>query len=539
MKSRQCLFTPPHCLLYLISKSSFISHSFSIYIQSDRPLFLLLSSAPFFAPFTFINSFIMADATALIETKVELPSSPLRLWISAIVLALSGGFHFGYNLVITNPAQDAFLKFLNESSGPMSNDSLNNYWPIIVSLLYFGGIFGSFYIRIAADRLGRKRSIYLTTVGQTISCLLSTLSYFILSAHLYAFSRFLLGFFQSMAVGIAPLFISESSPPHIRGRISLSTGLFVQLSIVVGSIIAMPQILGDSWYILYVVEVIILLIPLLTIPFFPDSPSYLAVQGQTDASLRSIIFYHGGDENYSFSVLGKFVEEANEKEETVGIWKVFTERINREPVMNGCMVMLAMISSGIVVINGYAVNILVQVGLSIGSAAWANIGISVIAVVGCLLSSFFVDRYGRRPLLLSTLTLILISNMSIVVLMYLFEITENVFYGQLLLIPICIYALLFSTGPAPLSFFISAELCSLSIRGSAMTWANVTNAVYRSIVLAIFPPLVLLYSTSTIYFILFLPISLFTLIYLFVYLPETKPKKRESTMEKSRVLIAH
>lgn len=48
----------------------------------------------------------------------------------------------------------------------------------------------------------------------------------------------------------------------------------------------------------------------------------------------------------------------------------------------------------------------------------------------------------------------------------------------------------------------------------------------RSIVLAIFPPLVLLYSTSTIYFILFLPISLFTLIYLFVYLPETKPKVR-------------
>lgn len=93
--------------------------------------------------------------------------------------------------------------------------------------------------------------------------------------------------------------------------------------------------------------------------------------------------------------------EAHANEETIGIWKVFTERINREPVMNGCMVMLAMISSGIVgelkenkgqkekisliaVINGYAVNILVQVGLSIGSAAWANIGISVIAVVRSL-----------------------------------------------------------------------------------------------------------------------------------------------------------
>ncbi|GMR29817.1 hypothetical protein PMAYCL1PPCAC_00012, partial [Pristionchus mayeri] len=203
------------------------------------------------------------------------PSSPLRLWVFALVLSLSAGFHFGYNLVISNPSQGAFVKFLNNSFAPMSNEALSSYWSLIVSLLYFGGIFGSFYIRIAADRLGRKNAIYLTTVGQTFACLLSILAFFVRSAHMYAFSRFLIGFFQSMAVGIAPMFLSESSPPHIRGRISLSTGLSVQLSVVIGSIMAMPQVIGDSWYLLYVIELLVLIIPLLLIPIFPDSPSFL------------------------------------------------------------------------------------------------------------------------------------------------------------------------------------------------------------------------------------------------------------------------
>ncbi|GMT23940.1 hypothetical protein PFISCL1PPCAC_15237 [Pristionchus fissidentatus] len=476
----------------------------------------------------------MADVDSLVDTKIDSP--PNRLWLSALILSLSGAFHFGYNLVITNAAQGAFMKFLKDSWGEMSADELNKYWPIIVSLLYFGGIFGAFYIRIAADRLGRKRAIILTTVGQTVSCLMSIVSFFVSSPHIYAFSRFLLGFFQSMAVGIAPMFLSESSPSHIRGRISLSTGLFVQLSIVVGSIVAMPQIFGDAWYNLYVVELIFLLIPLISLPFLYESPSYLAAKGSIDSALRSIIFYHGGDQKKALSVVAELVGDDNDEEETVGIWKVFSERRNREPVINGCMVMLAMISSGIVVINGYAVSILVQVGLSLDVAAWSNIGISVLPIIGCLLSSLFIDRFGRRPLLLSTLFLILLTNLSIVILMYLFESTQNLVYGQFLVVAICLYALLFSTGPSPLSFFISAELCSHSIRGSAMTWANVTNAVYRAVVLAIFPPLVSLYDTSTVYFLLFLPISLFTFIFLYIRLPETKPEIGPLT-EQEKILV--
>ncbi|GMR29818.1 hypothetical protein PMAYCL1PPCAC_00013, partial [Pristionchus mayeri] len=191
-------------------------------------------------------------------------------------------------------------------------------------------------------------------------------------------------------------------------------------------------------------------------------------------------------------------------------------------VLNGCMVMLAMISSGIVVINGYAVSMLTQVGLSIISAAWANIGIAGISVIGYLLSSLFIDRFGRRPLLLSMLSLILLINVAIVVLMCLIEHTKNALYGRLLILPICLYMLLFSAGPSPVSFFISAELSPLNIRGSAMTWAIVINGVYRSVVLALFPPLVMRFGAARVYGILFIPVSLFTLVFLFVRLPETK-----------------
>lgn len=39
----------------------------------------------------------------------------IRLFLIAIVTCIGTSFQFGYQIIITNPAQDAFVQFLNAS----------------------------------------------------------------------------------------------------------------------------------------------------------------------------------------------------------------------------------------------------------------------------------------------------------------------------------------------------------------------------------------------------------------------------------------
>lgn len=52
------------------------------------------------------------------------------------------------------------------------------------------------------------------------------------------------------------------------------TGVCVQVGTVVGSVVAMPQLFGtaDEWYLIYVVEVSMMLVFFVMLPILPESP---------------------------------------------------------------------------------------------------------------------------------------------------------------------------------------------------------------------------------------------------------------------------
>ncbi|KAJ1352064.1 hypothetical protein KIN20_008253 [Parelaphostrongylus tenuis] len=110
----------------------------------------------------------------------------LRMILVAIVVSLGGPFHFGYQLLITNPAHSAFVQFLNKtlaselkiaaSDGTLralrvqinlytlnlKTMSLKQIWSFIVAVLFLGALAGSFSIRLIADNIGRKRGLHLS-----------------------------------------------------------------------------------------------------------------------------------------------------------------------------------------------------------------------------------------------------------------------------------------------------------------------------------------------------------------------------------------
>ncbi|VDO41650.1 unnamed protein product [Haemonchus placei] len=188
-----------------------------------------------------------------------LPSS--RLFIASVLVALGGPFNFGYQLLITNPSQEAFIQFLNDShhqnnDESLSREQLEGRWSLIISVFFWGCLAGAFLIRVLAEKFGRKRALQQT------------------DAFVYSVARFLLGLGITISCGTAPIFITECSPTECRGVTSMLNGLLLQAALVVGTILAMPQLLGngEDWWKLYALEMAITTIVMILVRFIHETP---------------------------------------------------------------------------------------------------------------------------------------------------------------------------------------------------------------------------------------------------------------------------
>ncbi|KAK5976400.1 Glucose transporter type 1, partial [Trichostrongylus colubriformis] len=455
----------------------------------------------------------------------------LRMVAVALVVSLGGSFHFGYQLVITNPSQKAFIQFLNESLQSelhinASDNALSQIWSLIVAILFLGALAGSFSIRLIADRIGRKQGLYVSMAIGILSAGLSIGSKFIPSVIMYTISRVTMGFSVSLSLGLAALFLSESSPKECRGAIGMITGTCVQFGTVVGSILAMPQILGtfDLWPYIYVSEIGMILMFAIFHPFLPETPGFLVQRGALEAAKRSIMFYYKCDGENAEKHLALIKEEQKRFTKVYTMTDVMKKGSLRKKTFIGMVVMFAMSFSGVSVINAYAVEILLSTGLDSLEASLANVGIALVSVFAIVISSMVVDKFGRRPLLLMAFVGCLICNLLIFALMLMFDKLGYHVIGFILIFVICIFIIFFAIGPGPLCYFITAELVGQAARSGAQSWTSVVQMLSRFVIVTIFLPMKNGIGESWSYLILFVAPVIASVVFLYFKLPETKNK---------------
>ncbi|PIO59826.1 hypothetical protein TELCIR_18698, partial [Teladorsagia circumcincta] len=226
-----------------------------------------------------------------------------------------GGFNFGYQLLITNPAQMAFIQFLNDSYAEShgvreDRQSLEFLWGTIVSSFFWGATVAALLIQTTADRLGR---------------LLCVLAFQANSYIIYSIARIILGAAISVSIGIAPMFIIECSPVGCRGVVSMGTGVLLQVGLVVGSITAMPEVWGtvDSWWLVYGVEMFLTILITVLILFVPESPSFLLVKDKKRLAEKSLLFYHGVSEDETEPLIAD-IKKGFEGDKPLGLFEIFT-----------------------------------------------------------------------------------------------------------------------------------------------------------------------------------------------------------------------
>ncbi|CAJ0610574.1 unnamed protein product [Cylicocyclus nassatus] len=465
----------------------------------------------------------------------------LRMVMVALAVSLSGSFHFGYQLVITNPSQAAFIQFLNTTLGTTLSDSsdatLDNVWSFVVAIIFLGALAGSFSIRLVADKVGRKAGLYVPIFIAILSASMSAVSKFIPSFILYAMSRVTMGYAVSLSLGIAALFLTETSPKGCRGSIGMITGACVQFGTVVGSILAMPQIFGtvDCWFLIYIAEIAIILAFSVFLPFLPETPGFLVQRGAQEAAKRSLMFYHKCSASEAEKHLMHIKEEQKQHTKIFTMMDIMRKKSLRKKALIGVVVTFAMSFSGVSVINAYAVEILRSTGLTSLQASLANVTIAVVSMIAIVISSTVIDKFGRRPLLLVAFTGCLLCNFLIFSLMFTFDKYGHNILGFILIFVICLFIIFFAIGPGPLCYFINAELVGQAARSGAQSWASVVQMLSRFMIITTFLPMRNKIGDAWSYLILFVAPVIASIVFLYFKLPETKnktPLEVEEVMKK-------
>jgi len=285
----------------------------------------------------------------------------------------------------------------------------------IVSVYQAGAFFGSIFAYVSAFFLGRRKSLWIFSVIFLLGAGI------MLAANgerglgpIYA-GRVLAGFGVGGTSMIVPIYISEISPPAIRGRLvgiyelGWQTGGLVGFWINYGISETLPES-NKQWLITFAVQLIPAGLLFLGSFWIKESPRWLFSKGKRELALKNLCWIRNLDTEDIYMVEEvAFIDAALEQQyESIGtgFWGPFRAVARSHKVqyrlLLGGLLFLWQNGSGINAINYYSPTVFKSIGIQGTNTSFLTTGIfGVVKTALTLIWLFFlIDRLGRRKLLL-------------------------------------------------------------------------------------------------------------------------------------------
>ncbi|XP_035219471.1 solute carrier family 2, facilitated glucose transporter member 1-like [Stegodyphus dumicola] len=284
--------------------------------------------------------------------KLEAPGQ----FIFAIIAAAVGSaFQHGYNTGIVNAPQSVIEKFITETyyekyKEMPATSMVTLIFSIMVSIFCLGGMAGGLGTAYLAKAFGRKGGLILNNILVFIAAALMGFGKTAKSYEMMIVGRFIIGVNAGLNAGLAPMYLTEISPVHLRGAIGTIYQLNITISILLSQILGMPEILGTDkgWPYLFGLIIIPSIFMLVTLNSCPESPKYLLInKGQDDASENALKWLRGTSE-----VQNEMNEMRTEYEEAklvpkVKLSEMCSNAMYRKPLIISVVIMLSQQWSGV------------------------------------------------------------------------------------------------------------------------------------------------------------------------------------------------
>ncbi|MBQ2090793.1 MAG: D-xylose transporter XylE [Bacteroidales bacterium] len=333
-----------------------------------------------------------------------------KAYLAGIVLvAVLGGLLFGYDTAVISGADRGLQAFFQSAADFEYTDAWHGF---TTSSALIGCVIGALLSGLLASRLGRKRSLFVAGILFLLSALGSYYPEFLFFEKGIATKNLLLAFncyriLGGIGVGLAsalcPMYIAEVSPASKRGTLvswNQFAIIFGQLVVYFVNFLIIRSHMNDpavvewtnavGWRIMFVSEAVPAGLFALLILLVPETPRYLALNGQDDKALKVLSNINGYEKAKEIlAEIKATVVEKREKIFTYGILVVFI----------GCMLSVFQQIIGINAVLYFAPRIFESMGVDNNMLFTVIMG--VINITFTLVAVFSVEKLGRKPLLIT------------------------------------------------------------------------------------------------------------------------------------------
>ncbi|EPB73921.1 MFS transporter, SP family [Ancylostoma ceylanicum] len=324
-----------------------------------------------------------------------------------------GGFLFGYNTGVIS----AVMLFLPQNTFMAP---VNAIWhQVITSMTSALAIVGALLSAKGSDYFGRRKVIITASCLFIIGALLSALSWKKITL---VIAQALLGLAIGLASMIVPVYIGEASPSNIRGRLVTGFQLMITIGLVVANIIggAFSYIdpVNVGWRLMFGCAAIPALGQLICFMFLPESPRWLYehnMKDETEQVLMKVYCGHKEWVKYEMAEIkkGHEVEKLTEQDSPScgGVFfRVLKTPHVRKALIIGSLLQAFQQLSGINTIMYYTGHIIRSSGVKDPhTTIWISVGTAAVNFLGTFIPMALVERMGRRPLFMLSVTGVLIA----------------------------------------------------------------------------------------------------------------------------------
>jgi sugar porter (SP) family MFS transporter len=430
-----------------------------------------------------------------------------KVFLWSVVIAL-GGFLFGFDTAVISGAEQ----------------SIQKYWTLntvqhgfTVSIALIGTIIGALLGSVPSDKLGRKKTLYLIAFLYLVSSIGTAMAN---NWYMFLVFRFLGGLGVGASSVTAPIYISEISPAERRGKL---VGLF-QFNIVFGIVVSyfsnylIGQTGENAWRLMLGIQAVPSAIFCILLRFVPESPRWLIMKkGRVEEARRIFTIINPATADKIISEI-----ETTDATEKAVLQKdpLFSKRY-KTPVMLAILFAVFNQVSGINAIIYYSPRIFEMTGLGESSSLLSTAGLGLINFTFTLLAMNFIDRIGRK-------TLMMIGSLGLIVTLAMvsYSFYAESFNGFIVPVFLFIYIAFFAFSQGAVIWVFISEIFPNQVRAKGQTLGSTTHWVMAAAIAFSFPYLAEKAGGGNT-FLFFCIMMCIQLIFVWKVMPETKGKSLE------------
>ncbi|XP_069015808.1 solute carrier family 2 member 11, like [Embiotoca jacksoni] len=447
--------------------------------------------------------------------------------IAAIfVSGIGGTFQYGYGVsVMTSPS--TFIKeLMNKTCVQRYNFSLEPWhvsliWSFTVSVFCIGGLLGSLLVGSLVSKFGRKRCLLLNNFVAIFGAVLMILSQTAMSFEMIMVGRFLYGINSGVSLSAHTMYLVECAPKRLRGMVGVTISTFISLGKFCGQLLGISEFLGTekNWPWLLGFSGFTALFQFLTLPFLPESPSFLLLDRGDRQACEKALKRLRGDKDFSGEVEEMLEESAAlQSVRSHSVLELIQNQTVRWQLLTIIITFTTLQLCGINAVYFYSFEVFRAAGIPEHKLPYAALGTGLCELFTSVACCMTIESTGKKVLLFrgymgmsATLVLLTVS-------LNLQTYVSWMPYCSMVLVFIFIF--FFASGPAGVTAPLPGTIFTQSFKSAGYTVACTLNWTGLFVVGMLFP--ILVENLEYFCFLIFLVFCVVTWLYAKFNIPETK-----------------